>query len=95
MVGRDGISNLTKFAFNMSVSDGVLWLAPGTGQAGLPSITVAPQTQLLRVEFVRRKSASSPQLTYEVQFSSDLGGFAPAGSAVQVTSLDSVWERVI
>ena len=95
LVGRDGISNLTKFAFNMSVSDGVLWLAPGTGQAGLPKITVASQTQLLRVEFVRRKSASSPQLTYEVQFSSDLDSFAPAGNAVQVTSIDSIWERVI
>ena len=93
--GPDGMSNLAKFAFNMNVTDGVMFLTPSVGSTGLPNVSLDHQTQLLQVEFIRRKSAVNPHITYEVQFSSDLGGFAAAGSALQVTSIDSVWERVI
>ena len=94
-VGPDGIANLVKFAFKMSITDGVQDLVPGIGQAGLPHVCVDPATRRLRVEFVRRKWAANPGVSYEVQFSSDLVGFVPEGAAVQITPIDSVWERVV
>lgn len=93
--GPDGITNLAKFAFNMSPADGVMELTPGSGEKGLPHVCVDPSTRRLRVEFIRRKWTANPGVVYEVQFSSGLTAFAPAGAAVQVTSIDSTFERVV
>ncbi len=47
------------------------------------------------MEFIRRKAAMSPGITYEVQFGSSTDAFQAAGSSQQVTSLDGIFERVI
>lgn len=93
--GVDGIPNLAKYAFNMQSSDGITHVQPGTGNRGLPTTTVNPATQRLRVEFVRRTASSTPGVSYQVEFCSDLSSFAPAGSQVQVSAIDANFERVI
>lgn len=93
--GVDGIPNLAKYAFNMQSSDGITHVQPGTGNRGLPTTTVNPATQRLRVEFVRRTASSTPGVSYQVEFCSDLSSFAPAGSQVQVNAIDANFERVI
>lgn len=93
--GIDGIPNLTKYAFNMQSSDRLMHLQPGTGDKGLPTTGVNPATQRLRVEFIRRKSSSSPGVSYAVEFSSSLSNFAPAGAPVQIDSIDANLERVV
>ena len=92
--GVDGIPNLAKYAFNMQSSDGITHVQPGTGNRGLPTTTVNPATQRLRVEFVRRTASSTPGVSYQVEFCSDLSSFAPAGSQVQVNAIDANFERV-
>jgi hypothetical protein len=92
--GPDGIPNLTKYAFNMQASDGVMQVQPGIGIRGLPGATINPNTQRVRVEFVRRTSSSAPGVSYQVEFSSDLKNFAPSGSQVQVVAIDANFERV-
>lgn len=93
--GRDGVSNLAKYAFNLQSAEAAMQVQPGAGDRGLPSTGVDPSTKRLRVEFIRRKSSSAPGVSYQVEFSSNLGSFAPAGSAVQVVSIDSNLERVV
>ncbi|MDB6004807.1 MAG: hypothetical protein JWR15_1794 [Prosthecobacter sp.] len=93
--GRDGVSNLAKYAFNLQSAEAPAQVQPGTGDRGLPTTGVDPGTKRLRVEFIRRKSSSAPGVSYQVEFSSDLSGFAPGGSAVQVVSIDANLERVV
>ncbi len=93
--GPDGITNLARFAFNMSNTAGVAGVIPGSGQAGMPSIRLDPLTHRLRVEFIRRKWAANPGDSYEVQFCSDLSCFVPGGAPVQVTSINGIFERVV
>ena len=92
--GPDGIPNLTKYAFNMQSSDGVMQVQPGSGNRGLPTTTINPNTQRLRVEFIRRTSSSAAGVSYQVEFCSDLNSFAPSGSQVQVVPIDTNFERV-
>lgn len=93
--GPDGVTNLAKFAFNMQSSDHPTSLQPGTGTQGMPTTVMDPVTKRLRVEFVRRKSSSSPGVSYEVEFSNDLTHFAPAGAPVRIDSIDANLERVV
>lgn len=49
----------------------------------------------LTIEFVRRKSASNPGITYIVETGPDLIAWSPLSlTAATVTSIDNVWERV-
>lgn len=97
---HDGVSNLLEWAFNLNplVSDR-RWLTAGTGTSGLPRITPigSGADRRLRVEYLRRKSASAPELVYQVEFG---GGFSVADwstatSPEKVTSIDDNWERVV
>lgn len=93
--GSDGVANLAKFAFNMQSSDQAGNLQPGTGTQGMPVTVMDPVTKRLRVEFIRRKSSSSPGVSYVVEFSSNLQNFAPAGAPVRIDSIDANLERVV
>jgi len=92
----DGVPNLLEFAFNLNprVNDRATMIA-GTGTSGLPLIrleTINNQQQLT-MEFVRRRAAGSPGITYYAEFGSDLANWGQTGTEV-VTQIDDTWERV-
>ncbi len=95
----DGVVNLLKFAFNMAPNAGNLGVAnvqtlPANGTAGLPFITHDAQGRLF-IEFVRRKTASNPGLTYTVETGVSLTSLQPLDlSGAAVVSIDARWERV-
>jgi flagellar hook assembly protein FlgD len=92
----DGVTNLEKFAFNMNPSapDVRMLTVGGSGTAGLPGGALVGGK--LRIEFVRRKAATNPGITYTPQFCSGLGIWDDfTGAPVSVTSIDPTWERVV
>ncbi len=98
----DGVANLLKYAFNMAPDAGDLLesdvsILPNGGTAGLPAITTNATPQLV-IQFVRRKAATNPGVTYTVQVCSDLSNpadWSPLDlSGATVESLDGTWERV-
>ncbi|MCH7224966.1 choice-of-anchor Q domain-containing protein [Haloferula sp. A504] len=98
----DGVANLLKYAFNIAPNAGDLLesnvsILPNGGSAGLPAITANGTPQLV-IQFVRRKAASNPGVTYTVQVCSDLSDpndWSPLDlSGATVESIDSTWERV-
>ena len=93
---NDGVTNLEKFAFNMNPSapDVRMLTVGAAGTAGLPGAALVGGK--LRIEFVRRKAATNPGITYTPQFCSGLGIWDDfTGAPVSVTSIDSTWERVV
>ena len=103
----DGVANLLKYAFNMigtGAGQGSTLTTPNAsvlapaGTAGLPFASIESGTGKLQMTYLRRKSASTPGISYAVQFSNDLGvsdPWAVNGSATEsVTPLDSTFERV-
>ena len=96
---RDGISNLMEFALNLdpkSAGRGMMIVGSGTG--GLPLVRcekIGGQNRLT-VEYVRRTSASTPGITYTVEFTSTLSNAAAwsGGGDETVTPIDATWERV-
>lgn len=95
----DGLINLLEFALNSNpkINDRTTMVA-GTGTRGLPLIrleTISGQARLTG-EYVRRRPAGAPDITYIFQFSSDLSSQAnwvATGTEV-VTQIDEIWERV-
>ena len=92
----DGVTNLSKFAFNMDPQHSdCRSLKPGGGAtAGLPgSSNVGGK---LRIEFLRRKASTQPGITYTPQFGSSPGALSDfTGTETSVDTLDSTWERVV
>jgi FG-GAP repeat len=94
----DGQANLNKYAFNMDLArPGVQTLVPGTGGAGLPSITLQTNgaAGTLRFEFVRRIDSG---LIYTPLTGTDMASsdsWSPLGISPVVTAIDDRWERVI
>ena len=102
----DGVSNLAKFAFNMigagagqAASLYIPNVAGFNGTAGLPPVVRDPLTGKLKITYLRRKAATSPGVTYSVQFSNDLGTVNPWATnplATEViTTIDTVFEQVV
>lgn len=94
----DGISNLLKYAFNMTPSAGGLnqpdlsVLTPG-GTAGLPDIFKDPNNGLV-FHFIRRKAPG--ELDYIPEISSDLQTWTPVSlTNAGVSGINSTWERVV
>ena len=95
---RDGTNNLLEFGLNLDpkLSDRVTMEA-GIGLRGLPLIareSVAPFRAT--AEFVRRRAAALPGITYRFEFSSDASSSAnwTVSSGESVTPIDDKWERV-
>ena len=90
----DGVSNLLKFAFNLSgTGPDVMRLTEGTGTAGLPTIRPAGHG-IIRFEFLRRTGSG---LIYTPKISSTLA----ADSWTHLTDMPTVtpvaegWERAV
>ena len=102
----DGVSNLTKFAFNMQ--------GPGTGQreilelpnvstladggfAGLPRLG-RDGSGNLTLTYIRRNAGSNPGITYSVEFSNSLGTTDPwavnPGATEVPTVIDATFDSV-
>jgi len=100
----DGVQNLLKYAFNMLGSGSGQAAALATpnaailtanGSAGLPLIGIESGAGKLQLTYIRRNAASFPGITYAVEFSDALAGWAVNASAVEnVTSIDTTFERV-
>ncbi len=102
----DGVPNLLKYAFNMLGSDtgqAATLATPNAsvltsgGTAGLPYVSIGTggDAGKLQITFIRRKAASTPGITYAVEWSDALASWAINPSATaSVTSLDSTFERV-
>lgn len=95
----DGVANLLKYAFNMAPNVGDLARVnvaelPENGTAGLPFIYRDAQQRIV-IEFIRRKAATNPGISYVVEISGDLAQWdaLDLGNATAV-SIDNVWERV-
>jgi hypothetical protein len=100
----DGVPNLLKYAFNMIGSGtgqspnlptfNAQTLSP-SGSAGLPFGSVHDPSGKLQITYIRRKAASSPGITYAVEFSDALASWAVNASATEsVVSIDATFERV-
>jgi hypothetical protein len=92
--GVDGTVLLLRFAFNLNADESWRTYTPDSG-SGAPAIWLEPSSNRLRVEFARRKTASNPDIVYQVQFSNDLVGWTDSNSPVSITPIDSIWERVV
>jgi uncharacterized repeat protein (TIGR03803 family) len=95
---NDGLVNLLEHAFNLNpLISGNPILVSNTGLSGLPLIssTGSGASLRLRLEYLRRKAATHPGLSYTPQFSSTLTGIWSAATGPEtVQSIDSEWERV-
>jgi hypothetical protein len=94
----DGVTDLLEYAFNLNpaVPDRRT-LTEGSGSSGLPAMRLDTSTTpaRLRIEYVRRKNPAAAGITYEVQWSSNLGSWTTDNATPTVTSIDDVWERVV
>jgi hypothetical protein len=95
----DGVPNLLEFAFNLQprIANRSVLIA-GAGTTGLPLIRLETinNQKVLTIEFVRRRAAGSPGITYHAEFNSDLtnpSGWSETG-ATTITQIDDTWERV-
>jgi hypothetical protein len=96
-VSPDGTRPLLRYAFNLSADEPARTLTPGVSTSGFPAIWFDASRDRLCVEFVRRKTATNPDIRYDVQFSSDLLDWSSAGSSgveISSSSIDTIWERV-
>ncbi|MEI8386715.1 MAG: Ig-like domain-containing protein [Verrucomicrobiota bacterium] len=94
---HDGVCNLLEYALNLDTKTAdVSTMIAGTGTGGLPLVRVenVGGQNRLTVEHVRRKAASTPGITYAVEFSSNLSNSWSATGTETVTSIDTTWERV-
>ena len=89
----DGTLPLLRYAFNLGIDEPARYLGPGEHN-GFPRIWFNPARHRLWVEFVRRKPAMNPGVSYHVQFSSDLTSWTSSGVEVTRIPIDAVWERV-
>src|SRR5688572_9065404 len=84
------------FFFFFQAEDGIRDLTvTGVQTCALPiAIWLDSTRNRLCIEFVRRKAAMNPGITYRAQFCNDLWSWQDAAAAVITTSIDSIWERV-
>jgi hypothetical protein len=89
------VRNLEKFAFNMNpmAADCRRLTVGANGNAGLPGAAMVGGK--LRLEFIRRKAATHPGITYTPQFASGIGAWLDVTVDSPATSIDSTWERVV
>ncbi|MBX7210334.1 MAG: cadherin-like beta sandwich domain-containing protein [Verrucomicrobiaceae bacterium] len=90
---NDGVPNLLKYAFNMSLSGpNVTTLTPGGGVGGLPVVSLPGSPDTIRVEFIRRRDSG---LVYTPLISTDnFATFIPMTATPVVNVISETWERV-
>ena len=93
----DGVPNLIKYAFNMHLDGAdVTMQTPGGAPVGLPAIAYATggSSGVLRIEFARRVGSG---LVYQPEKTVGLaaGSWQAIASAPDVTSINTMWERVV
>jgi len=96
MPNGDGVTNLTKYAFNMDPKKPDSHrLKAGNGElSGLPGASRVGGK--LRIEFLRRQAGTNPGITYTPQFGPSPGALSDfTGTATSVETLDTTWERVV
>ena len=95
----DGIELLLEYAFNLNpISADYKILQAGNETYGLPFISLIPSgtESVLQIEYIRRKAATNPQISYFPEFASSLVGAEwEVQTAETVTSIDADWERVV
>jgi hypothetical protein len=98
-IERDGINTLLEFSLNLDpkLADHITMIA-GSGTRGLPLIRAEniEGEQRLTAEYVRRRAAGAPGITYSIEFANDVtpqAGWAATGIEA-VTPIDETWERV-
>ena len=95
----DGVANLLKYSFNLAPNAGDLARVnvaelPENGTAGLPFLYRDAQGRLV-IEFVRRKAATLPGVTYSIETGGDVTAWQSLSlSNAAVVSVDANWERV-
>jgi hypothetical protein len=104
--GRDGVANLLKYAFNMlgtgagqaaNLSTPNASVLTQEGSAGMPLVGMGSGVDAgkLQLTFIRRTPASSPGISYSVEFSDDLTSWSVNPSAVEnPVPIDTTFERV-
>ncbi|MBN8461178.1 MAG: delta-60 repeat domain-containing protein [Verrucomicrobia bacterium] len=94
---HDGISNLMEYACNLDPKTSTVTHLTATSTAGLPTSAVfnGPGGKRLRIEFLRRRSASTPGITYAPVFAVSPSGPWISGAIVSVFPVDETWERVL
>lgn len=96
----DGVASLTKFAFGVPLtqsSPGPLIVTGSGGSAILAKtgMSIVQHTgQVLAITYIRRKTAASEGLTYQVQFSDDLIAWTPATLPPTVIASNTDYEAV-
>ena len=91
--GPDGHCRILRYAYNLFAGESLYPLAPG-GNSGHPRIWLDSGTRRLCVEFIRRRAAMGPEITYAVQFSDDALSWNSDGVHLSTTPVDDLWERV-
>ena len=87
--------------FNLHpLQSGTPTLAPGSGEAGLPHISLSgpENSKRLRIEYIRRKGPPDPGLAYQPLFSDHLdpgGPWSQSSNPESATPINDYWERVI
>jgi hypothetical protein len=89
----DGTLPLLRYAFNLNSDEPAKYVAPGQS-SGFPAIWLDSTRNRLCIEFVRRKAAMNPGITYRAQFCHDLWSWQDAPAVLTTTPIDSIWERV-
>lgn len=95
---RDGANHLLEYACNLlpKTSDATML----NSDRGLPTpqaVLVSLQRRLA-LQYIRRKAANNPGITYRVEFTSNLpnaASWSQTGTETSVTSINSIWERVL
>ncbi len=96
---QDGLELILEYAFNLvpTLADAKT-MVPSTGTSGLPvaSVHTDNTSNYLRLEFIRRKSSTNPQITYTPEFADtpDAESWS-SGVMTSQSSIDSTWERVV
>ncbi len=97
--GRDNVNVLLAFALNLNPkTNDAAAMKPGIGMRGLPVATLAEVDGQLRLtmEYVRRRAAGTPGITYHSEFTSTLKASTSwtGGGLETAVPIDAIWERV-
>ncbi|WP_367872121.1 hypothetical protein [Luteolibacter sp. Populi] len=90
-----GVSNLFRYAFNMTRNDPYRNVVQSAGTTGLPALVGWTESGLMRIGFMRRKADRAPGISYTVQFGDLPGAWEAVGHQVGLIDFDEDFEYVI